>query len=703
MSARKNLKIRSVIVAFVLITAAPTFAGQIIYVDDAAAGANDGSSWADAYDYLQDALAAAWSGDEIRVAQGIYKPDQGAGITTGDQTATFQLKNGVTLKGGYAGFGEPDPNARDIELYETILSGDLDGNDVGVTDPQDLLDEPTRAENSYHVVTGSGTDATAVLDGFTITGGNANEPGYPSYHRKGGGMFNENGSPKVTNCTFRDNSARYYGGGMYNGEDNSNPVVTNCTFVSNSASSGGAVCNSWKSKPTLTNCVFIVNTANYGGGGMSNSYSSPILTNCTFTANSANKGNGGGVLVHCTGSSRPILTNCLFSSNSASKGGAISCTGTGPLPFSGMPPSPWRGPIITNCTISGNSASAGAGIYNSYSVPILSNCTLSGNSASESGGGIHNTFHANIMVTNCTFSGNSAKYDGGGMANSSSNPTLTNCIFTGNSADSGGSMYNDWSSPTLANCTFAQNSANNGNALACDSYLQQYPSNLVLTNCILWDGADEIRNNDNSVISITYSDVQDGWPGEGNIDSDPLFVDPGYWDANGTPDDANDDVWVDGDYHLLRNSYCIDAGDPNYIAGPNETDLDGKPRVIGGRIDMGAYESPLQAEARILPRTINLANKGKWITSYIWLPEEYDVADIDPNSIFLENEIEPERFSVNEQKQVAVLRFSREDVQPILEVGDIELTITGQLTDGTLFEATDIVQVTDKGSGKSPK
>ncbi len=177
----------------------------------------------------------------------------------------------------------------------------------------------------------------------------------------------------------------------------------------------------------------------------------------------------------------------------------------------------------------------------------------------------------------------------------------------------------------------------------------------------------------------------------------------GYWDV--LPD-FNDDYWyrhihwTDGNYHLLEDSPCIDTGDPNHITEPNETDLDGKPRVINCRIDMGAYESPIFAEARILPRTINLASKGKWITCYIWLPEEYDVADIDPNSIFLDDEIQPEQFSVDEQAQLAVAKFNREDVQTILEVGDIELIITGQLTDGTLFEGTDMIKVVDK-AGKN--
>jgi hypothetical protein len=109
------------------------------------------------------------------------------------------------------------------------------------------------------------------------------------------------------------------------------------------------------------------------------------------------------------------------------------------------------------------------------------------------------------------------------------------------------------------------------------------------------DGGEEIWNNDDSTITITYSNIESGHPGQGNIDADPCFVDTGYWDANG--------LWVEGDYHLLEASPCIDAGDPNYIAGPNETDLDGNPRVVDGDndgnsvVDMGAYERmPVPAE-----------------------------------------------------------------------------------------------------------
>jgi hypothetical protein len=181
-----------------------------------------------------------------------------------------------------------------------------------------------------------------------------------------------------------------------------------------------------------------------------------------------------------------------------------------------------------------------------------------------------------------------------------------------------------------------------------------------------------------------------GFGGIGNIDVDPCFVSLSYWDAN--------DVWVEGDYHLLPGSPCIDAGDPNYIAEANETDLDGRPRVINDRIDMGAYEysPPIQADVRIVPRTINLQSKGKWIAAFIQPPEDYNVTDIDPNSIFLKNEIEPQWFWCDEEEQVVIVRFSRKDVQSILDIGGIELTITGQLTDGTAFKATDTIKVIDK-------
>jgi hypothetical protein len=478
------------------------------YVDaDAPAGGN-GSSWAGAFNHLQDALAVAEAGDEIRVAQGVYTPegpmpdihqasnpnpaDGATGVsrmadlswtpgydatshdvyfgttspgmfqgnqtattfdpctmdysttyywrivelgnwgktvgtvwsfTTGemlpppppppsppppmggsniedpiesaaDRTATFQLINGVTIKGGYAGFGEPNADARDIDTYETILSGDIAGDDGP--------DFTNNDENCYHVVTGSGCDETAVLDGFTITAGNANDD-YPSAHSCGGGLYNYFGSPTLNNCTFSGNSASRDGGGMFNSE---------------------------QSNPTLTNCTFTENSTIYDGGAMCNRASSPTITNCTFISNSANHGAG--------------ISN-------------------------------WPGsPILTACTFRDNSAELGGAVFNWESGPTLTSCFFGDNSAREWGGAICNLSNSSPTLVNCTFNGNRAGDRGNGMNNS----------------------------------------------------INSYP---MVTNCIFWDGGDEIYNTEGSTTVITYSDVQGGWPGEGNIMADPRFVQPQYF------------------------------------------------------------------------------------------------------------------------------------------------------------------------------
>ena len=134
MSLRRTILTGLVLVVGMAVRPHATEAQSVLYVDDTATGANNGSSWCDAYVYLQDALAAAGGSTEIRVEQGVYKPDQGGGQTTGDREASFQLLNGVALKGGYAGCGESDPNARDTSSYETILSGDLESDDADETE-----------------------------------------------------------------------------------------------------------------------------------------------------------------------------------------------------------------------------------------------------------------------------------------------------------------------------------------------------------------------------------------------------------------------------------------------------------------------------------------------------------------------------------------------------------------------------------------
>jgi len=175
-------------------------------------------------------------------------------------------------------------------------------------------------------------------------------------------------------------------------------------------------------------------------------------------------------------------------------------------------------------------------------------------------------------------------------------PVLTGCLIVGNVADGGcGAIANSLARPTLTNCTVADNSRLGGEYTSCI----WYGGRTTMTNCVVWNPDEQTQsltwsggNPGTSGVTVAYCNILGGWPGTGNVNADPCFVAPGHWDWNGTPDDPNDDAWVDGDYHLLPDSLCIDAGDPNVVADLNkpESDVYGGPRFTGGRIDMGADE-----------------------------------------------------------------------------------------------------------------
>jgi hypothetical protein len=303
------------------------------YVNAGASGANDGTSWADAYTDLQSALGTS-ACTEAWVKSGVYRPTTGT-----NRRATFQLKSGVALYGGFAGT-ETASAQRDPMLNITILSGDIDNNDSQSPIITDTTTATGSETNSYHVVTGA---SGAILDGFTITAGNANASGSGNqYEGSGGGMYNRLSSPTVTNVTFVGNQAESYGGGMANfgssprlsrcslfgnwagyggGMFNytSNPTLTDVTFSGNSAmddcgvgsacGTGGGMGN-YSSNPTLTNVAFSGNQALNVGGGMGNSASSPTLTNVTFAGNQGVYGGGGGMANW--NSSSPTIRNSIF-------------------------------------------------------------------------------------------------------------------------------------------------------------------------------------------------------------------------------------------------------------------------------------------------------------------------------------------------------------------------------------------------------
>jgi len=193
---------------------------------------------------------------------------------------------------------------------------------------------------------------------------------------------------------------------------------------------------------------------------------------------------------------------------------------------------------------------------------------------------------------------------------------MSNSRFSGNRTSvalekyagvvNGGAIYNTKDCNVLiTNCTFSGNKGLVGNKLDSFARLSWGPGIIRLTNCILWDGERGIANRDNSTIAITFSAVQGGSPGEGNISADPCFANAGTWDSNGTRTNPNDDFWVDGDYHLKSQagrwdpnsqtwvkdsvtSPCIDAGDPNNPVGE-------EPFPNGGTVDMGMYGGTAEA------------------------------------------------------------------------------------------------------------
>jgi predicted outer membrane repeat protein len=221
---------------------------SVYHVDaDVRSSIHNGRSWETAMLTLQDALAVAGSGDEILVAAGVYRPDQGGQVSRGDRTASFDLPGGVILKGGYAGDGAIDPDMRDPSRYPTILCGDLLGDDLEAT--------LNRDDNSYHVVTSRGLFPPPRLDGFTIQSGQA-DGAYP--HQFGGGLYVTAGSPEVVNCTFRSNTA-VFGGAIATVQ--AAPVLGNCKLTGNDALLFGGALYNEGGAVVLTNVLIVGNSA----------------------------------------------------------------------------------------------------------------------------------------------------------------------------------------------------------------------------------------------------------------------------------------------------------------------------------------------------------------------------------------------------------------------------------------------------------
>jgi len=379
-------------------------------------GATSGTcnSWANACT-LQYALSRAVSGDEIWVKMGVHYPG-GAG----NRTATFTLKNGVALYGGFAGT-ETSRDERDWQANPTILSGDIDQNDIN--DDGNYIAETwndIEGENAYHVLTAIYAETgNFTLDGFVITAG------------------------------LGDSIAKGYGAGLH--ASNSNSTLQNIIFCGNEAWNDGGGLYAYLSTILLTNVTFSGNKASLfgnGGGMMITSGSTATLTTVTFENNVATDYTGSGLSVGelTTGSSSVVLTDVTFIDNGSSLtdyGGGMfvcyNCTAE-----------------LTNVAFTRNTAEDGGGLY-SDGRSTLTNVTFNNNTATDAGGGMFN-WADDTLVTNVTFTNNNAER-GGGFYNANTTPTLVDIIFSSNTAKYGGGLY-ALGEPVIVNAIFNKNTGN---------------------------------------------------------------------------------------------------------------------------------------------------------------------------------------------------------------------------------------------------
>ncbi len=495
----------------------------------------------------------------------------------------------IVAAGTYRGSGN-----RDIDFLGkpiTVRSESGDPNSC-IIDCEGSQAEPHRGFRFHN-----GETIGSVLVGLTITNG---------YMNRGGALLCENdSSPQIVNCWFIGNTvdavAQYDGGGAVYNLD-SGPTFGGCAFtgnqtIVNAAYTGGGGMYNQHSRTMLSDCRFEGNTATGpvlpcgGGGVVSGGASNVVLTHCTFNDNMTS-GDGGG-MINVDGS-HAELTNCTFSRNegSLSSGGMINgfssgltltdCTFTENRAYfaAGLYDYQESSTVATNCTFERNTTTGedgGGYVANTGSHSTLTGCRFIGNQAVGAGaccGGM-GTNDAQVAFIDCEFTDNSAEnFAGGGLLNNNAQVTLSNCVVAGNSSFWGGGLWVEGSSTAeISNCTLTQNTAQAaGGGIGADAVVN-------VADCIIWGNTPSEISLFDGIANVTYSDVRGGWAGIGNIDLDPLFVDPNA-----------------GNYHLGAGSPRIDVGDPNLVVPPGATDLDGLKRVWDGDadgvavVDMGAYE-----------------------------------------------------------------------------------------------------------------
>ena len=579
---------------------------QVVYVKANANG--DGSSWANATGDLKQALDAATNGTEIWVAKGTYFPTTCNACTEEDRNTYFQIADGVRLYGGFAG-NESNRNQRNWETNPTILSGDIDRNG-------------NLSNNSYTIVYTRNVTAATMIDGFTLTGGNASSigGGPGDVFQSGAALFNRGSlqgffaSPTIRNCIFTNNKAISYGAAVFNDggfSGKSSPSFENCSFINNeSTNAGAAVYNNAVfagiSHPEFTNCNFSNNkTSNSAGAvynnGAEHGQANPIFRFCDFTNNECDYSGGAVYSFGKNGTTNPAFYNCNFKNNTAILfGGAVVSDGS----YGGL-----SSAKFIECEFEGNQCSSdGGAIFNlgsegGVSSPRIEKCVFKNNHSLFAGAGIFNNGidgESSPTIINCDFEHNVADTYGGAIYNQgkggNSNPMIVNCLFFKNKGSSAGAVYNlgaehGHCNPTITNCTFYGNEANVGGAIYSNATDETGNCSPVVTNCIIWGNI----ANFGEVFRVVYGTPNISYSLVGATDCDAMYsgVEGQITCGDGIIFNQNP-LFVDaenGDLHLLSSSPVIDKGNNTAIASTGiNVDLDSQTRNQNGKVDMGAYE-----------------------------------------------------------------------------------------------------------------
>lgn len=576
------------ILVFLLIAAAvlssPLYAlagstANIIYItpEGGTAPSQDGTSWASAYSAKDIQIAidkSAETGYPIWAAKGFYK-----------LADTIKLKKGAKIYGGFS-LGERKAE-RDIKA---MMTNPLSSDHAAI-----LLPASYDEEGNFRIIEGDANalSSDTVFDGFTVAGGDMSNQADDFDNLRGSGMYNNNSSPLVANCTFANNKAGK-GGAVYN--LNSSPTFSNCSFTNNQTKGvfpedGGALFNSMSS-PDITDCDFSGNMA-VNGGALYNESSAPKITACTFRGNEATY-DGGGV---CWRSSQVEVNRCDFIGNSGTTGGAVS----GSMGIQ----------KVIECTFTNNrSSSRGGAIYCESIVQNISNCIFNGNIVTGNGfseifGGAIYADKSTQDIKNSAFTGNSARRSskvrsfGSALYIKTSNQTITNCTFSNNTeADYGGAIYNlrsekniivnssfcsndvthygaaiynDRTAPVIVNSIFWNNKSGDAGVAQCITP----PSSLTMQNCIA---------------DYNYGD-------KSNIVEDPKLI---ALDKNLQPTEVSSDIYI---YRPTEESPAIANGlseglhtiASTEITVPSE-DQTGNARKTAGSVDIGSCESSPKGE-----------------------------------------------------------------------------------------------------------